>query len=86
MRASARSRRERCAGFTLLELMVTLAIIGGLMLPLLEAREGSDNKAFRAVHMLRALDYAQNELATRMLERIEKGETVETQLARFWQL
>lgn len=76
MRPSAERPRRACAGFTLLELMLTLAIVGLALVPMLSVREGAQNRAFRTVHMLAALDHAQTELAERVLERLARDEEV----------
>ena len=76
MRPSAERPHGDRAGFTLLELMLTLTLVGIAIVPMLQAREGAENRAYRTVHMLAALDYAQAELAERVLERIARDEEI----------
>jgi prepilin-type N-terminal cleavage/methylation domain-containing protein len=61
MRRTDREHR----GFTLIEVMVTLALVALAILPLLELRQRASNMAFRSGHMLQAMTYAQQLLADR---------------------
>jgi len=71
---SARHRGQR--GFTLLEVMVTIGLIGVVLLPILAVREQATNRAFRSKYMLLALHQAEELLAKhgRELEQIDKYE------------
>ncbi|HEX5011922.1 MAG TPA: prepilin-type N-terminal cleavage/methylation domain-containing protein [Planctomycetota bacterium] len=55
-------------GFTLLEIMVCVAVVGLCILPLLEVREQSSRMAYKSGHMLRALSYGDKILSERMLD------------------
>lgn len=61
----ARRRERACRGFTLLEVLVTLAIVAGAIVPLLVVRDATWNMAYRSGHMLRAAAYAEQILAER---------------------
>lgn len=61
-------RRGAERGFTLLEIMVCVAIVGLCILPLLEVREQSSRMAYKSGHMLRALAYGDKILTDRMLD------------------
>jgi prepilin-type N-terminal cleavage/methylation domain-containing protein len=63
--SASRHRTER--GFTLLEIMVTVALVGVCILPLLETRQKASDLAYKSGHMLRALTYGQRMLTDRML-------------------
>jgi len=66
---AVRFRRERAeGGFTLLEVLVTLAIVAAAIVPLLVVRDATWNIAYRSGHMLRAAAYAQVILASRMTD------------------
>lgn len=67
MSTSADRRRRAASGFTLLEIMLTVALLG-LILPLLEARERASRMAYRSGHLLRAQAHAQRLLAQRLLD------------------
>ncbi|MHC4846026.1 MAG: type IV pilus modification PilV family protein [Planctomycetota bacterium] len=56
------------AGFTLLEIMVTLAVVGLAILPVLTVREDSAHMAYRSSRMMQALTYAERLLAERMTD------------------
>lgn len=60
------ARRRGCRGFTLLEVLVTLAIVAAAIVPLLVVRDATWNIAYRSGHMLKAAAYAEAILATRM--------------------
>jgi len=69
MSTSAEARPDRgCAGFTLLEVLVTLAIVATAVVPLLAVRDATWNIAYRSGHMLRAAAYAEAILAERMTD------------------
>lgn len=55
-------------GFTLLEIMVTLALVGLLIVPLLTVRETAAHIAFRSTHLMKALAFGQELLAERMTD------------------
>ncbi len=74
MSTSAEPRRP--SGFTLLEIMVTVALVGICILPLLEVRESSSQMAYRSGHQLRALAWAEQLLQERMLDPDEVQEEV----------
>jgi hypothetical protein len=68
MSISAETRRRRSTGgFTLLEIMATVAMLGLCILPLLQAREKAAHLAYKSGHMMRALTYGQRMLTDRML-------------------
>ena len=67
MPTSAERRRTQ-SGFLLLEVMVTVALIGGLILPILLVRESAQNRAYHSGHIMRALQYAEVLLANSMRE------------------
>jgi len=67
-RSGSRCARTSQAGFTLIEIMVTLALVALALLPLLELRQRATNMAFRSGHMLQAMTYAQQLLADRMTD------------------
>ena len=78
-----------CAGFTLLEVMATLAIVALLIVPILQERETASNMAFRSGHMMMALSYSNQLLADRTLDRDPAKElqgVVETDPAYHWEL
>ncbi|RKY21656.1 MAG: hypothetical protein DRQ55_03515 [Planctomycetota bacterium] len=60
---SARSRTalaaRASAGFTLLEIMATVALVGLLVLPMLEVREQATARAYKASRMNAAMDHAE---------------------------
>ncbi len=56
-------RRRTSRGFTLLEIMATVAIVGLSAGFILTAREGAANHAFRAYHMMEAIRLAEHHLA-----------------------
>ena len=60
--------RRAAAGFTLLEIMVCVAVVGLCILPLLEVREQSSRMAYKSGHMLLALSYGDKILSERMLD------------------
>ncbi len=60
--------RAAPSGFTLIEVMVTLALVALTLLPLLELRQLASNMAFRSGHMLQAMTYAQQLLADRITD------------------
>lgn len=62
----AAARRRGCRGFTLLEVLVTLAIVAASIVPLLVVRDATWNIAYRSGHMLKAAAYAEAILAARM--------------------
>ena len=64
LRAPARAE----AGFTLLEVLVTLAIVTLAIMPMLAVRDAAWNIAYRSGHMLRAADYAERILAEHMTD------------------
>ena len=77
------------AGFTLLEVMATLAIVALLIVPILQERETASNMAFRSGHMMMALAYSQQLLADRTLDRDPAKElqgVVETDPDYRWEL
>ena len=61
-------RRRGCRGFTLLEVLVTLAIVAAAIVPLLVVRDATWNIAYRSGHMLKAAAYAEAILAARMTD------------------
>jgi prepilin-type N-terminal cleavage/methylation domain-containing protein len=61
------SRRPTQRGFTLLEIMVTVALVGLCILPMLETRQKASDLAYKSGHMMRALAYGQRILTDRML-------------------
>jgi len=64
-----RQKAARAAsGFTLLEIMVCVAVVGLCILPLLEVREQSSRMAYKSGHMLLALSYGDKILSERMLD------------------
>jgi prepilin-type N-terminal cleavage/methylation domain-containing protein len=67
-RRTAAEPRSAASGFTLLEIMVCVAIVGLCILPLLEVREQSMRMAYKSGHMLHALAYGDRILAQRMLD------------------
>jgi prepilin-type N-terminal cleavage/methylation domain-containing protein len=75
MSTSADNRRRR-SGFTLLEIMVTVALVGICILPLLEVRESSSQMAYRSGHQLHALAYAERLLEERLLDPDEVKEEI----------
>ena len=50
-------------GFTLLEIMVTVAILGLAILPMLHVREKAANRAYRTTHLMRGLHHAEELVA-----------------------
>ena len=70
MRTSADGRRRparrACGGFTLLEVLVTLAIVALAYVQLLVISEAASNVAYRSGHMLKAADFAEKILAEHM--------------------
>ena len=69
MSTSAEAHPDRgCAGFTLLEVLVTLAIVATAVVPLLAVRDATWNIAYRSGHMLKAAAYAEAILAERMTD------------------
>ncbi len=68
MSTSADNRRSAVAGFTLLEIMVTVGLVGVCILPLLEVREQASVMAYKSGHLLRALTYGQRILSERLLD------------------
>jgi prepilin-type N-terminal cleavage/methylation domain-containing protein len=65
-------------GFTLIEIMVTLALVGLTLLPLLELRQTASNMAYKSGHMLQAMTYGQRLLAERLTdpERLKERQGV----------
>jgi prepilin-type N-terminal cleavage/methylation domain-containing protein len=63
-----RHRPPACAGFTLLEVLVTLGIVAVAIVPLLVVRDAAWNVAYRSEHMLKAAAYAEAILAERMTD------------------
>lgn len=61
MPTSAEGRSER--GFTLLEIMVTVALLGLVILPILQVRQASTRKAYRASRLIMGLSHAEQLLA-----------------------
>jgi prepilin-type N-terminal cleavage/methylation domain-containing protein len=61
-----RPEQRSSAGFTLLEVMVTLAVVGLTIIPLLTVRENASLMAYRSSHMMKALAYAEQLLAEHM--------------------
>jgi prepilin-type N-terminal cleavage/methylation domain-containing protein len=63
-------------GFTLLEVMVTVGLIGVVLLPILQVREQATNRAYRSKYMLLALHHGQELLAKygRELDQVDKYE------------
>ena len=70
-------RPRSASGFTLLELMITVAIIGVFTLTAHVLRGRASNEIFRATHRLRALELARDELARRALEPLREGQVIE---------
>lgn len=66
MPTSAENRRER--GFTLLEVMVTVALLGLVILPILSVRQVSTRKAYKASRLIMGLSHAEQLLADCALE------------------
>ena len=60
--------RAASSGFTLLEIMVCVAVVGLCILPLLELREQSSRMAYKSGHLLLALTYGDRILNDRMLD------------------
>jgi prepilin-type N-terminal cleavage/methylation domain-containing protein len=69
-----RPPRAACAGFTLLEVMVTLAIVVGTIVPLLFIRDAAWNMALRTSNMMRATTYAEELLAEHLLDPDDRKE------------
>jgi prepilin-type N-terminal cleavage/methylation domain-containing protein len=66
-RLPRRARAARAqAGFTLLEVMVTVGIVGTLILPILGVREHATARVYRASNMLEATRHGQELLAQRL--------------------
>jgi hypothetical protein len=68
MSTSADTRRSAVAGFTLLEIMVTVGVVGLCILPLLQVREQSSVIAYKSGHLLRALTHGNRILTDRLLD------------------
>ena len=66
MWTSAEPRRAQ-AGFTLLEIMATVALVGLVILPLLEVRAQANARAYNASRMVLAMGYAEALLVDCML-------------------
>ena len=66
MPTSAERRSER--GFTLIEIMVTVALLGVVILPILQVRQVSTRKAYRASRLIMGLSHAEQLLADCALE------------------
>ncbi len=75
-RQAPASPRAAQAGFTLLEIMVTVMLLGIVILPILQIREDATNRAIRSKYMLLALHHAQELIAThgREVEQIDAFE------------
>jgi prepilin-type N-terminal cleavage/methylation domain-containing protein len=68
MPTSAELPRDRArAGFTLLEILVTLAVVSLAIVSLLGVRDASWNMAYRSGHMMRAASYAEELLAQHLI-------------------
>jgi prepilin-type N-terminal cleavage/methylation domain-containing protein len=75
MRTSAEPPRSApCGGFTLLEVMVTLAVVVGVIVPMLFARDKAWNIALRTSNMMKAATYAEDVLAEHLLEVDDRKE------------
>jgi prepilin-type N-terminal cleavage/methylation domain-containing protein len=74
MQTSADRRRQ--AGFTLLEVMATVGLVGLVLLPILQVREQASHRAYQTSHMMRGLNYAQTLLSqqTRSLDELDEWE------------
>ncbi len=66
--STSADRRRRASGFTLLEIMVTVGLVGLCILPLLEVRESASLMAYKSGHQLHALAYAERLLTERLLD------------------
>ncbi len=78
MRTSGDPRRGRgaSAGFTLLEIMMTVFLLGVVILSILGVRETATNRAFRSKNQMLALHHAQELLAdhARDLDQLDRFE------------
>jgi prepilin-type N-terminal cleavage/methylation domain-containing protein len=63
-----------CAGFTLLEVMVTLAVVVTAIVPMLLVRDKAWNVALRTSNMMRAATYAEAILAEHILDPDDRKE------------
>lgn len=63
-------------GFTLLEIMCVVGLLGVVILPILGVREQSSQRAYRSSHMIVALNYAEQILADAMVMTDERDELV----------
>lgn len=63
MNATHRTADRRARGFTLLEIMATVAIVGLASAYILTAREGAAGHAFRSYHLMEAIRLAEYEMA-----------------------
>jgi len=66
--STSADRRRASSGFTLLEIMVTVAVVGLCILPLLQVREQSSVIAYKSGHLMRALAYGEKMLTERLLD------------------
>jgi prepilin-type N-terminal cleavage/methylation domain-containing protein len=66
MQTSAEQRHQR--GFTLLEIMVTVALLGTLILPILQVREVCTRKAYKASQLIKGLSHAEQLFADCVFE------------------
>ncbi|MHC5211740.1 MAG: type II secretion system protein [Planctomycetota bacterium] len=73
-RSSARAAAANCAGFTLLEVMVTLAVVVTAIVPMLFARDKAWNIALRTSNMMKAATYAEEILADHLLDPDDRKE------------
>ncbi|MGQ0551868.1 MAG: type IV pilus modification PilV family protein [Planctomycetota bacterium] len=75
----ARPARSTESGFTLLEVLASLAIVALAVVPMLVTRDQAWNIAYRSGHLLRAANYAQELLA----ERLDDPERLKDHLGFF---